>query len=457
MPRSAKVALRPVMLLNLVDIRGDAMGKMNRRDFMTSSTQYLMGAVGMLYYPSMLDMRSLGRKLNPQLRGLGCITTGGGAAWTLGSPNPISCDQNSLVTILDLSSGRYLQGLAPISNVHTTWSSPYGEIILNSAHQSTSLVIDNNMKTVAHLILPENYYFGGHSVVLPEKNIYIMTVKRSMSNHPTDHSFLYIYDLKTHKLLNKIETPSTFAHDIIEFGENKVAVSHYGTLRFDLKDWDRPIDKGEVEYLLDVRNPKVSIVDYTKGQVLRNIDYPATHSLNHLTTLNQKDIYTVSIQAIKKDQRSRDYLKRNYNDDWCDTKSVDSTKYVFLPSPIMKYSEATQTFKKFESKNARQQRRSQDIEADPYHGFVYGAFTDGNHLGILKGDDDFRLVDASKFKLKQIRGINILEKTGLIALNDGYFGVSVVDPVKEELVEFFPIRLKRAIHMNYDVHRALKV
>ena len=152
-------------------------GDFTRRDFL--STTALMAAAAALPMPARATMPQ-GFDLNGKLHIIG-LNSGPGTKPS-GYVMP-----DSVLTTLDLATGATRRSELPITDGHAALPFGDGRLACISHHGPRSCIVDADHAVIAQLIAPENYLFGGHALVLPDRKAFVVPARHAVQRDASDH------------------------------------------------------------------------------------------------------------------------------------------------------------------------------------------------------------------------------------------------------------------------------
>lgn len=335
----------------------------------------------------------------------------------------------TLLTEVSLLSGVIKQSQIPMTGPHAPQFLPGGRLLSLSAHSALSLVLNHEHKVTNEIVAPEGYLFGGHSLILEDKGLLAIPLKKKHSDGFVNAGFLDFYDLSSFKLSKRIPVPSTFAHDLVRLDSQTVVLSQYGTLNFDFQDTDKAFTAPDgVVFLMQVVRPTLSFFDLKKFSFSHHLELKQTHGLNHIDKGPNGEIYAVSVQAVEANERGIQFIEKKYNDpNILTSASRDASiksKFLSLPSPFAVIQPGGKVYEHFGQPS--KQLRSQDLVSNPGKNWAAASFPECGTVGIYR-DGKLQLLDSNLWNIKTPRGLSVLGESNYLGVCDQDDGLAVVD------------------------------
>lgn len=364
---------------------------------------------------------------------------------------PLSSQRCTLLSEVDLKDGWIKQTQLPMVSPHAPSYLPENRILVLAAHASVSLVVDSHHNTVHKFETPEGYVFGGHSYTLEDKGLLVISIKKRLSNSMDDAGFVDFYDLKNYRLVKRLPTLSTFAHDIARINPDTLVVSQYGTLYFDFQKTDKPYrDENGVVFLMQVVKPLLSYIDLKTMSFVHHRELKQFHGLNHIDVAPDENIYAVSVQAVEKTPEGLKFISEHYNDsEIFNQQNIDKSttdNFLSLPSPMALIPKQGDV-QNFIGKPS-QQIRSQDLISDPHKNWAVSSFPNSQTIGVLRPGQDINLVSTKDWGVLQPRGLCKINDSQMIGVADQESGLVIVDVESMKKITSANLRTHRLVHID---------
>lgn len=362
---------------------------------------------------------------------------------------PLHGRASTLVTEVNFKTGVVRQSQIPLSLAHAPQYLPGGRILALSAHTRVSLVLNSDHSVVQELTVPENFVFAGHSLVLEDRGWLVVSVKNKVSKSIKDTGYLSFLDLKTFREKHRIATHSTFGHDIERLSKIELAVSHYGTLLFDLQKSDQPVVKSGIKYLMNVVKPMVSYFDLDTMKYTEHRELGPLHALNHISHGPEKSLYAISVQAVGRDPQSVKFAIDRFKDPRLlqqDDSEVPSKTFLFLPSPLTWIPLKGAPSEHWGPASAHV--RGHDIVADPTRHWVAATFPGSQTVGILKDKTNLELHPGTKWGLASPRAVALSVDARQLIICDQNEGIVIADKANLETLASARLPLFKTVHVD---------
>jgi hypothetical protein len=195
----------------------------------------------------------------------------------------------SVLTAVNLANGKVLQTALPMGGGHQPMPLGDGRILCIAHHKTTSIAVDANHKEIKRFVAPEEYVYGGHGIVLPDRGVFIMCMRFKNPQSLTDHGKLEVYDLKTLQLLNQVDSGGLHPHEIHAIpGSDELITTHYG----DIYQPNPP-------YTHNVIEPKLTVLDAKTMIVKRHFKQDFNAMVTHMNVNHDGYAYYVMTQYVE--------------------------------------------------------------------------------------------------------------------------------------------------------------
>lgn len=368
-------------------------------------------------------------------------------------PGPFKGKPSSVLNEVDFKRGIIRQTALPMLSPHSPTYLPNGNILCLSAHTAKSLIVDSDHKVIKDLLIPKDYVFGGHCLILEDKGEIAIAVKQRVSKDFKASGFLDFYDLDSFKLKRRVPLFSTFAHDIARLSSDVLAVSQYGTLYFDFQSTDKPYfdSQRNVTFLMQPVNPTLSFYDLKSNTFFSHKKIDQYYGLNHISTKSENSVFAVSVQAVLKDTHGIQFIEKNFADESIlQQKNIDQSStsdFQSLPSPFSIFSEnGNQSF--FLHEKPHLQLRSQDLLTIQSLGTAIASFPNSGTIGILDSTNKITIQKTDVWNIESPRGLVELPDGTHLAISDQESGIAIIDYKKMNLVSSARFTGFRTIHID---------
>lgn len=342
--------------------------------------------------------------------------------------------EESVLTELNLNSGLITQTLLPMPNGHFVTCLSNDLLVCTPIQGPQVFVLNKKHKTEIILDCDSDSIFGGHGIHLPKEKLFLASVK---SKNPKMSGYLAAYDDQTFELVNKIDIHAYYPHDlqIMPNAPHHIIVSHGSQAQ-----------SFHNKYL--GRDPIVSIIDATTGNIIKRHTDFELQGLNHVAVTQDGDIYTSQLTSISPTEESRQKLDTDFPQKkwaWGDGTGSKLDRLPY-PAPILSFPH-----------NAKPQEymsdpglflRHQDITYHKFLNQIYSTYSESNTIAILKTMGDLEVLDAGLFGIYKVRGIRALPQTSLVLINDSENGFALIDMKEKKLVRSYRSHLFLTRHLT---------
>src|SRR5690606_24824235 len=102
----------------------------------------------------------------------------------------------------------------PIALGHAALPLGDGRVACISHHGPDSCVVDADHTLIQKLKAPEDYLFGGHALLLPERGAFVVPVRHAHQRDAGDHGRFLAYDLDTLEELDQVPASALHPHEM---------------------------------------------------------------------------------------------------------------------------------------------------------------------------------------------------------------------------------------------------
>jgi Protein of unknown function (DUF1513) len=196
----------------------------------------------------------------------------------------------NVVTSLNLADGSVIQTPVQMRGGHAAMGMGDGRILCLAQHENKSLVLDPKHGAIADLIAPDAYVYSGHGLIVPHRNIFVLTLRSETQFSAANVGVLHVHDLSNLELIDQISTEGLQPHEIHPIpGTDELALSHYG----DIFAERRPFEHNVVD-------PKLTILDAGTFRPKRHYPQKEFNAMvTHMRVDREGWAYFVLTQYIK--------------------------------------------------------------------------------------------------------------------------------------------------------------
>lgn len=363
----------------------------------------------------------------------------------------------SLLTSLDLATGAIKQTVLPINNGHSAMGLGDGRILCLPQIFAAGQIVDADHKVISTFKAPKGYAYGGHGIVLPERNLVALLMRRKQTKSLTDVGAIELYDLTTLKKLDQIDSGGLQPHEIhiVPNNPGEMAISHYG----DLSGPTGPLD-------YTVADAKLTIIDSATFKPKRHYQHNEFNAIcGHMQV--DKDGWAcavfnqyIRIPGLPPSMAHGDEvgpaaraiaveeLERHFGQKWDFPISNDYFEFnkfdMFLPMLRIN----TQTGEsEVVDVGARNQLRSQSVGYNPETGYAIGVYRHSKTLILHKRGSKPEIITAKQLGLNGLSGITNLAGTSCIAVNAPLEGITVYDLKARRIIRTYDIKTYDSTHL----------
>lgn len=394
----------------------------------------------------------------------------------------------SVLSAVNLATGKVRQTALPIGGGHQPMPIGDGRILCVAHHKATSIAVDANHKELKQFTAPENYLYGGHGIVLPDRGVFIMCMRYKNPQELTDHGKLEVYDLKTLELQDRFDSGGLHPHEIHAIpGTDELITTHYG-------DVYRP----NPPFTHNVIEPKLTILDAKTLQVKRHFKQDFNAMVTHMNVNHDGYAYYVMTQYVepegnyKKLRRTKDAVTPAGEEvsptmsriqEMAPKLTVDGVKLgnydaallevdgelervmghkrefaipyeaakelkLPIPLPFVRVNVKTGEHDVFMTGEANH-LRSQSVAYNSKTGTMMGIYYHADTAILHKTGQKPEVLLAGDVGLSEMRGGVDIPGTPYVGLVAAHRGMVVFDMEKREVVERFPFQYFDTVHLGY--------
>jgi hypothetical protein len=352
----------------------------------------------------------------------------------------------AVLSEIDMATGATKQTWLPMHGAHHALPNDNGEVVCIAHHGPVSLVVDEDHKVKHQFISEEGYVYGGHGQALPEKGVFILPVRYARAMSVKDTGRFEIYDLKTFKLLDKLDTGGIHPHEIRMLPSKKeLVVTHYGEVIE--KNPSNPME-------LNIVEPKLSVYDADTLKPIRHYVQDINAILTHMDIGPEGHVFAVMNQYIRmhtpEDRaRAMAVLRLVLGKPDIDIEFHEDAirrKRISIPLPTLKINPLNGDVEEIFVGN--EQNRAQSVATNTLTGTVFATYLYTNTVLVIPHNKPAFPLNMAKFGIDTVRGIADIPGTPYMAVGSSYRGMAVIDTRNFELVKYFNHQVFVSPHMS---------
>jgi len=352
----------------------------------------------------------------------------------------------AVLSEIDMDTGKHKQTWLPMHGAHHALPTATGEVVCIAHHGPVCLVVDENHRIKHQFVADEGYVYGGHGQPMPEKGVFILPARHAQAMSVKDTGVLEVYDLKTFKLLDKLDSGGIHPHEIRMLPGNKeLVVTHYGEV----------VEQNPGNPLvMNIVEPKLTVYDAETLKPVRHYVQDVNAILTHMDIGPDGHVYAVLNQYIRlatpEDKaRALDVLRAILGKPEIDIDFHEDTirrKRISIPLPTLKINplngDVEQIFL------GPKQNRSQSVATNTMTGTVFATYLYTNTVAVMPKDAPAFALNMARFGIDTVRGVADIPGTPYIAVGSSYRGLAIVDVRTYELVKYFDMQVFVSPHLS---------
>lgn len=333
----------------------------------------------------------------------------------------------SVLTSLDLATGLPRQSLIPIAGGHVTCNLPDNRILCVAHHESKSVVVDRQHNLLAEIITDPEHVFGGHGLLQPDRNVILLPQKRKRALGIADLGSLLVYDARTFRLLDQVETGGIHPHELQPIpGTDELAVTHYGDIAT-----EDPV------FMHNVVDPKLSVLDARTLRPKRHYPQRGLKAMvTHMRVAEDGWAYLVLTQYIRLQGGD---ARKAYDTAVSLLERAIGRKMTFampqpalterkLPVPLPMLAIHTQTGEsKVINTGDCNHLRSQSVAYSRNAGVAVGVYAQSNTLVVVPSNGQPTAIRGESIGLRNMRGVTEIPGSTCVAVMGAYRNAVVFD------------------------------
>lgn len=358
-------------------------------------------------------------------------------------------EAGSVLTSLDLAGGTVRQTLLSMAGGHMTCSLSNGAIMCVAHHEPKSLIVNGEHEVVAELSTGPDHVFGGHAWVNEARDLIVLPQRRREARTTSDVGSVLVYDAKTYRLLDQVETGGIHPHELQPIpGTDELAITHYGD-----------VAENHPVFEHNVIDAKLTILDARTLKPRRH--YPQ-HEFKAMATHMRVDeagwAYLVLTQYVSWPRLDTDnaYATAMAELERAIGRPVNfdipraALEERLLPLPLPLLAVHTRTGKRrIVNAGDGHHLRSQSVAYSRDAQAAVAVYSHSDNLVILRRGGEPVIVPAQRLGLRGLRGVVELPGTPLIAVMGSYRNVAVYDLVKDDLVACYDTLNYQDTHLSF--------
>ena len=343
-------------------------------------------------------------------------------------------ESQSVLTELRLDSGDVKQTLLAMPKGHYVNVHVPNYLVCTPIQGPILQVLDLDHKIVKTLSTEQDYSYGGHSLFIPGEELIVASVK---SNSANGAGYLLVYDSKTFSLVDKVPIDGKYPHDIkLRPGTSHEVVVGHGAHPRLAHDADQA---GEAV---------VSVIDLKSKTVVARFDRTPLLGINHLALDSAEQIYSSQLSSLPISEASYRQLAEKFDvRDWrWGDLSGGEKEEIPYPAPVLQFQPNGDLKTVFSAPGKH--LRHQDIAWCESLKLILSTYSESNSIVKVTSDGTATSLDAERFNIQKVRGVNPIPGSDLVLLNDNEAGIALVDFKSERLLKFYPIRMYMTRHLS---------
>ncbi len=349
----------------------------------------------------------------------------------------------SVLSELNLKTETLKQSVVPVAMAHGALRLKNGNLLITAHHRKTSALLDESHQPINVFDAPENYVFGGHATVFPEKNIVVIPVRHAHPTSKKDTGRLLVHDADNFKLLEEYDSGGIHPHEIRLLPErDEFVITHYGDITSDDPEG----------FMFNVLEPKLSVLDSNSFATKREYIQPMDAIYTHMDVGQSSNIYAISNQYIRYRDKTGDELKAllkkyNFKHEEALTYIEEVKNKMAVPLGIIRMDPVTGDREVFLS-SKKDFLRSQSITAHTKSGRIFATYSNSNNLIVIdEKTKKITIKNAYDYGFHVLRGVTNIPGTDYIAISDRDHGIAIVNAITLEKVKEFPVSILSSPHI----------
>ena len=360
-----------------------------------------------------------------------------------GVANEYGIDNCSVLNELDMTTGAVKQTVIPVSKPHGALRLGNGNLVITAHHTKTSAVVDRNHRLVKLLEAPEGYLYGGHSALIPEKNIVIICLRHDKAKTIADTGLLMVYDAKDFTFLGQYNSHGILPHEIRLLSDrDEFVLTHYGDII--------GADPDGLEF--NILEPKLSVLNSGDFSKKREYIQPIDGIYTHMDIGRSHNVYAISNQYVNYANKSPVEVqstleKHNISYNYIQPRMGKDRARIPVPSGVIRVNAVTGDREEFLS-SENPFLRSQSVAAHPGTGRIFATYLYSNQLVVIDEPTKKVIVKSGRdYGFEMVRGVTNIPGSDYVAISDKDRGVAIIDAATLEKVKEFDIEHLTSVHL----------
>ncbi len=361
----------------------------------------------------------------------------------------------SILTTFDLETRAMKQTSLDMGEGHAAMGAGDNRILCVSHHKPVSMMVDKDHKVLATFTAPEGYYYGGHGLVFPERNQFILPMRAAKPHTVADTGRFEVYDLTKLTKIDMIDSGGIQPHELHKIPNNpaELAVTHYG----DIADRKKPLE-------FNVIDTKLTILDSQTYKPKRHYDQNEFNAMStHMRVSKDGWAYIVLTQYVtfEKPENLKPgedaekiaiaEMERIFKQKW-DYAVPDiarQERHLAVGLPFLRINTQTGERQVIYLGN-KHHMRSQSVAYNTALNTAIGLYYHSDNLVLHAPGKDAEIITNDQLKLNGIRGVAEIPGTTCIAVCGTYYDVAVMDLKTREVLAQFKSSNYDSTHLYHD-------
>jgi hypothetical protein len=360
---------------------------------------------------------------------------------------------SSVLTTLDLQTGQTRRTELLITDGHAALPLGGGRLACIAHHGPRSCVVDADHGLIATLDAPAGYLYGGHAIILPDRGVFVIPVRRAHQQTASDFGRFVLYDLGTLREIDQIEAAALHPHEMrLIPGAGEIAVTHYGD-----------IHKPHPYFVHNAVAPKLVIYDAATLKEKRSYAQETNDAmLTHMSVTPDGHAWCVLTQYYKVNPDPslppQEQMESAYDairqatgkepDFEILPQGVDEGR-IAMPLPFLRIDTRTgKTEALMPEPDAS--IRSQSVACNQQTGAAAATYFHSNALIVQRPGKDAAIVTGKAIGIDGIRGVAELPETPFFVVTGSAQGAVILDSLTLEVIARFNVDNAHAPHVEYE-------
>lgn len=364
-------------------------------------------------------------------------------------------DATSVMISFDLETRKVIHTSLEMGDGHAAMGAGDGRILCVAHHKPISMMLDKDHNVMATFTAPAGYLYGGHALVMKERNQFLLPMRAQTPHTANDTGRLEVYDLTTLKKMDMVDSGGIQPHELhlIPNKPDELAITHYG----DIFEHKPPLE-------FNVLDSKLTIMDSHTLKPLRHYEQNGFNAMaTHMRVSKDGWAYIVLTQYI--DFKPPELLKPGetavnaaladlktlFNQTW-DGPIPDAAmeeQHIAVGLPFLRVN--TQTGERqLIYKGDKYHQRSQSVAYNTMLETAVGLYYFSDNLILHSPGKDAEVITNTQLKLEGIRGVAEIPDTTYIAVCGTQRDVSVFDLQSRQVIALFNSKNFNTTHLYHE-------